>query len=81
TGISPADMLLQRSIRTELVRLKPKLSKEKCTETKFYTGQLAWAVNPQLNKRPQWQAATVKRNLGSMVYEVQLENGQTWKRH
>ncbi|CAF5075213.1 unnamed protein product, partial [Rotaria magnacalcarata] len=40
TGISPADMLLQRSIRTELVRLKPKLSKEKCTETKFYTGQL-----------------------------------------
>ncbi|CAF4895406.1 unnamed protein product, partial [Rotaria magnacalcarata] len=40
-----------------------------------------WAVNPQLNKRPQWQAATVKRNLGSMVYEVQLENGQTWKRH
>ncbi|CAM4801383.1 unnamed protein product, partial [Rotaria magnacalcarata] len=81
TGISPADMLLQRSIRTELVRLKPKLSKEKCTETKFYTGQLVWAVNPQLNKRPQWQAATVKRNLGSMVYEVQLENGQTWKRH
>ncbi|CAF4354178.1 unnamed protein product, partial [Rotaria magnacalcarata] len=43
--------------------------------------QLVWAVNPQLNKRPQWQAATVKRNLGSMVYEVQLENGQTWKRH
>jgi len=81
TGIPPADMLLQRSVRTDLVRLKDELSKQSQIQTKYKVGECVWVTKYQLNKRSTWQPATIKRNLGSMVYEVQLNNGQLSKRH
>ena len=81
TGIPPADMLLTRPVRTELTRLKPDSSMLNPTIPKYHIGQLVWTMNPQLNKRTQWQSACVQRTIGSMLYEVQLANGQLWKRH
>jgi hypothetical protein len=81
TGVSPSDMLLQRPIRTELARLKPDSSKPIPTHTQYHIGQLVWAMDRQLNKRPNWQPARIQRNIGSMLYERQLTTGQLWKRH
>ena len=81
TDIPPADMLLQRPVRTDLVRLKNEVIEQQQIQTKYSVGETVWAMQFQLNKRPRWQAATVKRNIGSMIYEVQLINGQMWKRH
>ena len=81
TGTPPADMLLQRSVRTSLSRLKPTPPRATPVETQYHVGQLIWAMNHQPNKRPQWIPATVQEHKGSMVYIVQLPDGQLLKRH
>ncbi|CAF1553104.1 unnamed protein product [Adineta steineri] len=81
TGSSPAEMMLKHSIRTELHRLKPHESTVPQQTTKFKNGQLVWTSTRQTNKRSQWQPGIIITILGSMNYEIQLNDGQRCKRH
>ncbi|CAF1541629.1 unnamed protein product [Rotaria sp. Silwood1] len=81
TGTYPANMLLQHQIRTELDIMKPHESIKPRQQTKYAVGQLVWTLKHQLNKRPQWQQAIITKNISSMIYEIQLRDGQRYKRH
>jgi transposase InsO family protein len=81
TGICPANMMLQHSIRTEFDLMKPTPPSKPLQETKFTTGQLVWRMKTQLNKRPQWQPGIITEKISSMLYEVQSSNGQYYKCH
>jgi hypothetical protein len=82
TDLAPANMMLRHTIRTELHRMKPyQPTKQKQPQTTFSIGQLVWALKYQVNKRPQWESAVITKVLGSIVYEIQLSNGQRHKRH
>ncbi|CAF1490701.1 unnamed protein product [Rotaria sordida] len=81
TGTPPANMLLQRPIRTELDIMKPHESITLPQQPKYAVGQLVWTVKYQLNKRIQWQQAIITKNISSMIYEIQLSDGQRCKRH
>ena len=81
TGIPPAEALFQRPIRTELARLKPSATKLKIKQTKYDTGQSIWMMNHQRNKRFEWKPGVIKRKVGSMMYEIELADGQSSIRH
>jgi transposase InsO family protein len=81
TGTSPANMMLQYSIRTELDMMKPYELIESKQQSKYAIGQLVWTLKHQLNKRPQWQHAIITKTISSMIYEVKLSNGKYCKRH
>jgi transposase InsO family protein len=81
TGRPPANMMLQHPIRTEFELMKPGKSTISQQETKYDVGDSVWALIYQHNKRPTWQLAIIKKNLGSMVYEITSSDGQHHKRH
>ncbi len=82
TGVAPANMMLNYCIRTELDIMKPRKStKQQPHSSKYYVGQLVWVLKPQLNHRPQWLEGIITKVIGSMVYEIQLKDGQCYKRH
>jgi transposase InsO family protein len=81
TGVSPANLMLQHSIRTEFDMMKPTKVCESIQDTKYAVGQLIWMLKHQLNKRPHWQPAIITKLIGSMLYEVQSSDGQCHKRH
>ncbi|CAF3389388.1 unnamed protein product [Rotaria sp. Silwood1] len=81
TGSSLANMLLQHQIRTELDIMKPNESITPRQQTRYAVGQLVWTLKHQLNKRPQWQQAIITKNISSMIYKIQLRDGQRYKHH
>jgi transposase InsO family protein len=81
TDVPPADMLLQRPVRTNLSRLKPATPSAPSASTKFQLGQLVWAMQHQPNKRPQWLPALIQAQHGAMIHIVRLPDGQLLKRH
>ncbi len=81
TGYSPANKLQQLPIRKVVKKFKSYQSAVPRTRTKYHINQLVWTLDHQLNHRSKWQAALIKRNLGSMVYEVRFNNGQCYKGH
>jgi transposase InsO family protein len=81
TGVPPADMLLQRPVRTSLSRLKPVTTPTPTPTTKYRIGQLIWAMNHQPNKRPQWLPAMIHETQGTMIHIVRLPDGRLLKRH
>ena len=84
TNSSPANMMFKHSVRTELDMIKPdQLSKQQQQQkqTKYSVGQLVWVLKYRLNKRPQWKPGHIKKIIGSMIYAVELSDGQQCKRH
>lgn len=81
TGRCPAEALFHRPIRTELARLKPSSTKSTTTKSKFEVGQAVWVMNPQRNKRFGWKPGFVTRTVGSVMYDVELSDGQSCVRH
>ena len=71
----------QFRLETELDMMKPRESTKLPQQAKFAVGQLVWTLKHQLNKRPQWQQAIITKNIASMLYEIQLPDGQRYKRH
>ncbi len=81
TGESPANLILQHSVRTEFDLMKPAKTTEESQTSKYSIGQLVWMLKYQLNKRPQWKPALVTKTISSILYEVQSTDGQRHKRH
>ncbi|CAF3331177.1 unnamed protein product [Rotaria socialis] len=81
TGVPPAHMMFNSPIRTQLERMKPAEPVKQQQQPKYAVGQLVWTLQHQLNHRSQWQQAIITRNISSMVYEIQLSDGQHQKRH
>jgi len=81
TGTPPAEALFRRSIRTELARLKSSSTKFKTKNPKYNIGQMIWMRHHQRNKRLEWKSGIIKPNIGSMMYEIMLIDGQTHIRH
>jgi predicted aspartyl protease len=81
TGHSPAKKLQQRPIQKIVNKFESNQSAVPHTRAKYHVNQLVWTLDHPLNHRSKWQAALIKRNLGSMVYEVRFNNGQCYKRH
>ncbi|CAF1493877.1 unnamed protein product [Adineta steineri] len=82
TGIPPAEALFQRPIRTDLARLHPNLTTSKPIQTsKYDVRQDIWMMNHQRNKKFEWKSGVIKKKIGSMMYQIELENGQTCVRH
>ena len=81
TGISPANMMLQHSVRTPFDLMKPTELPEPIQNGKYSVGQSISILKHQLNKRPQWKPAIIIKQMSSMLYEVQSSDGQRHKRH
>ncbi|CAF1240779.1 unnamed protein product [Adineta ricciae] len=82
TGTAPAEALFRRPIRTELARLHPSLAKPQTRKSsKYKIGQEIWARNHQRNKRIDWIPGVITQQVGSMMYRIELGNGQTCVRH
>ena len=92
TGVSPAELLFGRTLRTRLSLLRPDVSTKvqekqasqkqnhdkKSKERQFYEGQSVLVEN---NKpEPKWVLGTVLEKLGDVSYRVQVGN-YIWKRH
>ena len=92
TGVSPAELLFGRTLRTRLNLLRPDVSTKvedkqasqkqhhdkKSRERHFQVGQSVLVEN---NKpEPKWVVGTVLEKLGNISYRVQVGN-QIWKRH
>ena len=71
----------QHSIRTELDLMRHREPTKVRQQTKYHVGQLVWTLKHQQNQRPKWQHAIITKNISSMIYEIQLSNGQFCKRH
>ena len=92
TGVSPAELLFGRTLRTLLNLLRPDISTKvqdkqasqkqyhdkKSRDRHFQVGQSVLVEN---NKpEPKWVVGTVVEKLGDISYRVQVGN-QVWKRH
>ena len=83
---TPAELFLNRSIRTPLDILRPNVQEKEISKSSnqpelsksFVVGEAVLSRNYQGEK---WTHGTVKRKLGKLHYEVLLENGRTIKRH
>lgn len=95
TNVSPSELFLKRKIRTRFDLLKPDLqsrvmSKQEdqkkyhdrhCKPRQFTIGQSVMASDFRPNAHKRWQTGTIKRQLGPLSYEIELEDGNTVKRH
>lgn len=93
TGISPSTLMLGRELRTRLDLLRPELRarvedkqatqskyhNQHCTERNLTIGAEVWARN--WREGSMWVKARVRDRLGPLSYQVQLENGDLWRRH
>ncbi|XP_026539495.1 uncharacterized protein K02A2.6-like [Notechis scutatus] len=84
TNKSPAELLMGRKLRSHLDRLHPTYNPEKPTDSSskyrtFIPGDLVYAKN--LTGDPLWLPATITQITGPRSYQLETEDGRTWKRH
>jgi len=93
TGVSPASLFLQRSIRTAFDLLKPspeatvldkqsnqKSAHDSCArERNWFIGQSVMAKN--LRPGPDWIPAVIVERLGPLSFLVEMTDHQLWRRH
>ncbi|KAI4895080.1 hypothetical protein NFI96_006531, partial [Prochilodus magdalenae] len=93
TGVSPAELLMSRNLRstfdllipdlqtkTRSKQLKQKKTQDGQTKLRHFTrGDEVLARNYECD--PKWIPAVVKDCTGPLPYSVVLGNGHTWKRH
>lgn len=83
TGKSPSMMLFNRQIRSRLDLLVPdsaSASKEVDGKVRNIPEGVRVAVRDYLNK-DKWKYGVVSEKLGKLHYNVELDDGRTWKRH
>ncbi len=93
TGVTPASLFLNRSLRTKFDMLKPSVEShvlEKQSSQKIAHDRRAkergWSVGQTVLARcyrpgPAWVSATIVEKLGPVTYTVETGNHQQWKRH
>lgn len=82
TGKSPAEAMFSRKIRTRLDILRPIVTKhslQNAPPLKFTEGERVSCRNYQGKEK--WLFGRIKERLGNLHYQVQLDDGRTWKRH
>ena len=93
TNCSPAEMLNQRRLRTTLDllhpcqseiaqgRLRQKVNYDVHTKARQYViGDAVWIRN--FRSGPRWIAGTVKKHIGRVMYEVEIDGKNViWRRH
>ncbi|KRZ00007.1 Uncharacterized protein T11_5724, partial [Trichinella zimbabwensis] len=84
TGKSPAELLMNRRLRTILDRVQPDVTSENPEKNfekirTFETDDQVYAKNYSSGKI--WKPATVVTPTGPLSYKVQTEDGQLWRRH
>ena len=92
TGVSPAELLFGRALRTRLNLLRPDVSTKvqdkqasqkqhhdkRSKERHFQVGQSVLVENNR--PEPKWVVGTILEKLGDISYQVQVGT-QVWKRH
>ncbi|XP_003377509.1 putative integrase core domain protein [Trichinella spiralis] len=83
-GKSPAELLMNRRLRTVLDRLQPDVELEDLDKNfekvrTFQTDDQVYARNYSSEKT--WKPATFVTQTGPPSYQVQTEDGQLWPRH
>lgn len=83
-GKTPSEMVFGRNIRNRLDLLKPCMQRKTATSydqniRHLKIGQRVLSRNYQSSN--QWKFGTVKKCLGKLHYEIQLDNGYVIKRH
>ena len=63
TGSSPANLMFQHSIRTQLDMIRPIQEKTKTTLSKFTIGQPVWVLNHTRNDQTKWREAIIMKHL------------------
>ena len=91
TNVSPAELLLGRSLRISLDQLRPSLQRRMCSKQtkeaeRRYHKPREVAVGDTVSVRnyhgsTKWISGVVKKKLGALTYLVQVSSGQEWKRH
>nr|XP_012137589.1 PREDICTED: uncharacterized protein K02A2.6-like [Megachile rotundata] len=81
TGISPAELLFSRKLRTRLDLLRPTVTKERS-----YTPSIIFKEGKRVSCRNyignvKWVFGKVLKQLGDLHYNILLDDGRIWKRH
>jgi len=93
TNITPAELFMNRALRTRLDLIQPNLEGSvtkaqgmqkahhdtKAKETRYLIGQSVMAKN--FRNGPKWLPGVIVEQLGTLTFLVQLDNGMFWKRH
>ena len=93
TGVTPAELLLNRRLRTRLDLLRPKLGHRVETqqgaqkvhddntkkERQFSEGDSVLVKN--FSPRPKWKKAHIESRAGPLSYTVKYEDGVVSRRH
>ena len=93
TNVAPCALFLNRPLRTRFDLLIPDPNRVVCgkqaeqvthhdqhaKQRDFIVGQHIMAKN--MRGDPKWVRGTIGRQLGPVSFEVELDNGLTWKRH
>ena len=93
TGLTPSTLMLGRDLRTRLDLLRPELlervEEKQAQQTRYHNlhckrrelapGTAVWARN--WREGATWIRGHVRDCLGPVSYRVELENGQSWRRH
>ena len=95
TGVSPAELLMGRRLRSRLDSLKPDLERKvetsqyrqktahdtHASERKLEGGKTVYARNFVPGCKPKWLPGTVRDETGPVSCEVELEDGTVCRRH
>ena len=93
TNVTPAELFMNRSLRTRLDLIQPKVESSvntaqgrqkashdrKAKETQYVIGQNVMVKN--FRNGPQWLPGVLVEQLGTLTFLVQLDNGMFWRRH
>lgn len=81
TGLDPAQLMLQHSVRTDLDRMRPIAAATSTHPSRFSVGQPVWALHFVAGQTSRWSPAIITRAIGSVMYDVTLSTGQLVRRH
>ena len=93
TGLSPAELLQRRRLRSRLDLIKPDLQvrveqkqynqqsqSNTCARDRHFTiGESVYIRN--FNTRPQWVSGKIRAPIGNVSYEIVLDDGRICRRH
>ncbi len=93
TGVSPSELMFNRRLRIPLDSVRPDQSKHimkkqqqqkfghdvRCKDRQLSRGNIVYAKN--YGAGPMWLPGTVETTIGSTMYEVRSNDGNTMRRH
>lgn len=81
TGVSPAETLFSRKLRTRLDLLRPVISKEREHTPPFIFEEGKRVSCRNYTGNVKWIFGKILKQLGDLHYEILLDDGRVWKRH